>query len=35
MIARLDGGYALTNRLDNTGTLMSKNNGEGALGVFA
>jgi hypothetical protein len=35
MIARLDGGHTLTNRLDNTGTLMSKNNWEGALRIFA
>ena len=35
MVARLDVGDALTDRLDNTGTLVSENNGEGTLGVLA
>ena len=35
MIARLHVGNSLTNRLDVTGTLMTKDNGESTLGVLA
>ena len=35
VVARLHVGDALTNRLDNAGTLVTEDNGEGALGVLA
>ena len=35
MITRLHVGNSLTNRLDVTGTLMTKDNGESTLGVLA
>lgn len=34
MVARLDVGHALTNRLDDTSTLVSQNDGKGTLGIF-
>lgn len=35
MVARLDIGHALTNGLDDTGTLVTQDNGESTLGVLA
>lgn len=35
VVTNLDVGDALTNGLDNTGTLVSKDNGESTLGVLA
>ena len=35
VIARLDIGDALTNRLDDTGTFVTQDDGESALGVLA
>ena len=35
VVAGLHVGNALTNRLDNAGTLVTEDNGEGALGVLA
>jgi hypothetical protein len=35
MVAGLDGGHALTNRFDNTGTFMSEDDGECSFGVFS
>jgi hypothetical protein len=35
VVTRLDVGDALADRLDNTGTLVSKDNGESTLGVLA
>lgn len=35
VVARLHVGDALTNRLDNTSTLMTQDDGEGSLGVLA
>jgi hypothetical protein len=35
MVSRLHGGDALANGLDDAGTLMTKNDGESTLGVFA
>ena len=35
MVSGLDVGYALADRLDNAGALVSQDHGEGALGVLA
>lgn len=35
VVAHLDGGHTLANRLDNTGALMTENNGESTLWVLA
>lgn len=35
MVTRFDIGYALTNRLDNTGTLVSENDWESTFGILA
>ena len=35
MVTRLDVGHTLANRLDDTGTLVSEDDGESTLGVLA
>jgi hypothetical protein len=35
VVARLDVGHALADRLDDTGALVAQDNGEGTLGVLA
>lgn len=35
VVAHVDGGHALADGLDNTGTLVTENNGESTLGILA
>ena len=35
VVAYLDGGHTFTNGLDNTGTLVTEDNGESTLGILA